>query len=152
MLLSGPNCSRTMTLKLNAWMVTPMQFSKFKLKMACIQKLGKTVLFFSEDTNKISLTNKLSKPFLRQCRMMVLDPKCFSKTTSSELRNSSRVALWPCGRWEIPWSLRTSHEKFATLTSIVKHKRTLTRLRNLIRIIYLFIRLLKSGVQILRRK
>lgn len=133
-------------------MVTPMQFSKFKLKMACIQKLGRTVLFFTGETSKYSLINKLSKPFLRQCRMMDLDPRCFSKTTSSELRNSSRVDLLHFGKWEIPWSLRISHEKYATLISTAKHKRTLTRLRNLIRIIYLFIRLLKSGVLILRKK
>ena len=138
---SGASCSHQATLKSSGSMEIQMLFSKFKSRMACILKLGRIVLFFIGGTSKILLTNKLSKPFSRQCPMMDLDPRCFSKTTNLELRNSSRVDLLLCGRWEIPWSLRTSHEKFATLISTAKHRRTSTRLRNLIRIIYLFTKL-----------
>lgn len=138
---SGQCCNRKMTFRWSASTVTPMQYSKLWSKMACIQKCKTIVPCFTGDTSRISLTNKLSKPFLRQCQMTVPGQRCFSRIINSGLRNSLRAVLSHFGKWEIPWSLRTSHEKYATSTSTSKHKRMSTRLRNWIRIIYLFTKL-----------
>jgi hypothetical protein len=48
--------------------------------------------------------------------------------------------------------LRTSHEKFATLILMPKRKGTSIRLRDSIRIIYLFTKSLKNGVPIWSKK
>ena len=149
---SGQCCSSMMTSKLDAWMETPTRFSRSTLKMVGTPILFRIVPSFTEGTSRILLTNKMSKLFLRQCLMTARDQRCFSRTKSSGLRNSSRAVLLHCGKWETQWSLRTSHEKFATLILMPKRKGTSIRLRDSIRIIYLFTKSLKNGVPIWSKK